>query len=159
MDLLSIRHLANKLLEEHGLKAKGWRFAFDESKSRFGSCHYNIKVIFISRLFALVIKDEKVLDTLLHEISHALVGSGHGHNEVWRRKAISMGCNGERCGDLTKEAASELLLQKFKKAIHNYQLTCPECENISYCKKEMRNCLCGICYAKGLRVLLKLKKL
>ena len=158
MELLTARHLANELLEQYGLKAKGWRFAFDESKSRFGSCHYRIKVIFVSRIFCLVITDEKLRDTLLHEIAHALCPGEH-HNEVWRRKAISMGCNGERCGDITKEAASALLLQKFKKAIHNYQLTCPECENISYCKKEMRNCMCGICYSKGLRVLLKLKKL
>jgi predicted SprT family Zn-dependent metalloprotease len=58
---------------------------------------------------------ESITDTLLHEIAHALVGEGHGHDYTWRRMAISIGCNGDRtCGD---EAVST--------AKPNYKIECP----------------------------------
>jgi hypothetical protein len=28
------------------------------------------------------------------------VGPGHGHGFVWKNKALSIGCNGERCGHM-----------------------------------------------------------
>src|SRR5690606_4367091 len=31
-----------------------------------------------------------------HEIAHALVGSRHGHDDVWRAKALAIGCSGSR---------------------------------------------------------------
>ncbi len=41
--------------------------------------------------------EDEVLDTILHEIAHALVGPQHGHDAVWRAKAREIGCSGERC--------------------------------------------------------------
>jgi predicted SprT family Zn-dependent metalloprotease len=41
--------------------------------------------------------EAKVKDTILHEIAHALVGAGHGHNHVWKRKCIEIGAKPERC--------------------------------------------------------------
>src|SRR4051812_12271673 len=38
------------------------------------------------------------LDTLLHEIAHALVGPGHGHGPAWRRKCREVGARPVRCG-------------------------------------------------------------
>ncbi len=35
--------------------------------------------------------------TILHEIAHALVGPGHGHDSVWRTQALKIGCTGSRC--------------------------------------------------------------
>jgi len=35
--------------------------------------------------------DELVRDTLLHEIAHALVGTAHGHDEVWKAKCLEIG--------------------------------------------------------------------
>ena len=40
--------------------------------------------------------ENDIIETILHEIAHALIGSGHGHNNVWRNKAMSIGCNGQR---------------------------------------------------------------
>ena len=34
----------------------------------------------------------------MHEIAHALVRKGHGHDAVWKAKALSIGCDGQRCG-------------------------------------------------------------
>jgi hypothetical protein len=37
------------------------------------------------------------MDTILHEIAHALVGARHGHDRVWRATALRIGCSGTRC--------------------------------------------------------------
>lgn len=34
---------------------------------------------------------------ILHEIAHALVDY-HGHDDVWRSKALEIGCSGKRHG-------------------------------------------------------------
>jgi predicted SprT family Zn-dependent metalloprotease len=41
---------------------------------------------------------EEIRDTILHEIAHALVGPGHGHDEVWQRKCVEIGARPVRCG-------------------------------------------------------------
>jgi len=159
MDLLSARRLANDLLEQHGLKDQGWRFAFDDSRSHFGCCSYRQKVIFLSRVFTLTITDEKVKDTILHEIAHSLC-PGHYHDEVWKRVARSIGCRGDRCGDITKEAIDDVKLEKFRKATNNYSYTCPECNYINYHRKELRGAYCSKCYTNSRKIVLfKIKKL
>lgn len=45
-----------------------------------------------------------IRDTWLHEIAHALVGPDHGHDEVWRTKALAIGCDGKRTDDLPEGA-------------------------------------------------------
>lgn len=34
------------------------------------------------------------MDTVAHEVAHALVGPAHGHDAVWRRKAVELGGSG-----------------------------------------------------------------
>ena len=36
----------------------------------------------------------KIKNTILHEISHAIVGKNHGHDDIWKNKAIEIGCDG-----------------------------------------------------------------
>ena len=40
---------------------------------------------------------KEIKNTILHEIAHALVGPKHGHNEIWKQKALEIGCDAERC--------------------------------------------------------------
>jgi predicted SprT family Zn-dependent metalloprotease len=97
MNVISVIKLANELMNEHGLYQKGWRFGFDSAKRRFGCCNHTHKRISLSRSLASINTEARVRNTILHEIAHALVGSGHGHDNVWRQKAIEIGCDGERC--------------------------------------------------------------
>jgi predicted SprT family Zn-dependent metalloprotease len=57
-------------------------------------------VISLSYEFTKHVSDEEIRDTILHEIAHALVGKAHNHDEVWRAKALEMGCTGRRCHDV-----------------------------------------------------------
>lgn len=96
--LAELEKQATALIKRHGLK--GWRFAFDNATRRAGSCRFGTRTITLSRHLARNAPEAEILDTLLHEISHALVGPRHNHDAVWRAKAIELGSSGERCHDL-----------------------------------------------------------
>lgn len=106
MKRYEIRKLANSLLEKHGIAEKGWKFCFDNAKRRLGCCKYQHKLITLSHSLSAVATDEEITDAILHEIAHAIVGFRHGHDSVWRAKALEIGCNGQRCHqvDTTKDA-------------------------------------------------------
>lgn len=89
---------ARELLALHQLPH--WNFQFDNGRKRAGCCQYGARVISLSYEFAKRAADEEIRDTMLHEIAHALVGKAHNHDEVWRAKAIEIGCSGKRCHDL-----------------------------------------------------------
>jgi predicted SprT family Zn-dependent metalloprotease len=90
--------MALQLMAEDGLD--DWRFAFNHRKQAMGLCVYDRKTIELSIYF--VERDnpvEEIRDTILHEIAHALVGPGHGHDRVWKRKCLEIGARPKRCGE------------------------------------------------------------
>ena len=97
MLLLEAKSLAIKLMNKHGLLDLRWSFEFDNAKRRFRCCHYTYKRISLSKYLVELNDEARVKNTILHEIAHALVGHGHGHDNVWKRKAIEIGCDGNRC--------------------------------------------------------------
>lgn len=99
----NVTQLAKMLLTQSGLAAQGWTFRLNNNRSRLGVCRYRGKSIELS-VFHLTSPDKEIMNTLLHEIAHALVGPGHGHGPVWKRKAIEIGCTGERCGKMEAPA-------------------------------------------------------
>lgn len=97
MQLLEVITLGNKLMQQHGLTQRGWVFELDNAKRRFGVCSYRKRKISISRVLASLNDVLTVKDTILHEIAHALVGGGHGHNQIWKNKCIEIGAKPNRC--------------------------------------------------------------
>ena len=95
ISLPEITKIAKDLLVEHNLS--NWEFAFDLAENRSGVCYYDRKLIRLSVTYCIKATMDEIINTLLHEIAHALVGPNHGHDSVWRRKAQSIGCSGERC--------------------------------------------------------------
>jgi predicted SprT family Zn-dependent metalloprotease len=90
--------MALQLMAEHGLH--DWRFAFNHRKQAMGLCVYHRKAIELSIYFVERNNPlEAIRDTILHEIAHALVGPGHGHDKVWKRKCIEIGARPKRCGE------------------------------------------------------------
>jgi predicted SprT family Zn-dependent metalloprotease len=101
MNTTEAKNLAITLMAKHGVYAMGYSFAFNNRKRSAGICSYRRKTIELSKPITQHSEVKDVIDTILHEIAHALVGSGHGHDSVWQRKAIEIGANGKRCYDDT----------------------------------------------------------
>jgi len=99
MELTTAKNLAIKLMTKHGLIAKYWRFEFDNAKRRFGYCAHYCKMIGLSKNLVLLNGEAEVKDVILHEIAHALCDVNHGHDWVWKQKAIEVGARPERCYD------------------------------------------------------------
>ena len=90
--------LGTDLLRQHGLAQDGWTIGFDRATKRFGACWYNRKTITLSSALLPHRDDDAVLQTLLHEVAHALT-PGANHGPVWLRKAREIGYTGDRCSD------------------------------------------------------------
>ena len=89
-----IHLVASDLLLRHGLP--DWSVTFNRSKRMMGLCLYGPRTIQLSVYFVEQNGDEVVRDTLLHEIAHALVGPGHGHDADWKQKCEQIGAIPER---------------------------------------------------------------
>lgn len=100
MSLTEVAGIGKYLIQAHeatsGLKP-GWQFAFDLAPARGGSCNYREKLITLSVTYCLKASKEQIIDTILHEIAHALVGPNHGHDATWKAAAQRIGCTAERC--------------------------------------------------------------
>ena len=91
-----VQKLARQLLTSYGLD--GWSFGFNRRKLQMGLCLFGPRHIELSVHFVELNDDDAVRDTLLHEIAHALVGPGHGHDSVWQAKCREVGARPERLG-------------------------------------------------------------
>lgn len=133
MELTDAKNLAESLMNHYGLKE--WKFKFDSAKRRFGCCWYGKKTITLSKDLVLLNSYDRVKDTILHEIAHALT-PGHHHDNVWKQKAIEIGCNGNRC-----YTSKDTIVIPGK-----YILKCTTCEK-SYqrMKKPRRSLSCYYC--------------
>jgi predicted SprT family Zn-dependent metalloprotease len=114
-----LRQEAHQLMSLHGLNE--WEFGINTNVRRAGVCYYPTKNtrgrIELSSHFAERNSDEMIRDTILHEIAHALVGPGHGHDTVWQAKCVEIGAKPERCyGD-------EVEMPKGR-----WRAICPSCE-------------------------------
>lgn len=142
MNLKEVRLLAVELMGKHELIQRGWSFQFDNSKRRLGVCNYRKKVIGMSSYLIPYTKIDKIKDTLLHEIAHALVGHGHGHSKVWKEKAIEIGCSGKRCYNPMEDLIKHEELNSNAK----YKLVCDSCGTITpRHRKPKRKTSCGKC--------------
>lgn len=127
--------LAREKLDEHGLQ--NWGLIFDGAKSRFGCCWHGKQLITLSKALVELNDEINVMDTILHEIAHALVSSRHGHDRVWRQKALAIGCNGKRCyGQEVVKPASRYMAKcdscgfvytRDRRIPYGYRYYCTEC--------------------------------
>jgi len=97
MQLIDAKNMAARLMNEHGLIADGWYFEWSRGKMTLGSASASRKRIKLSYHYATLNDADEVRDTILHEIAHAKVGPGNGHNHVWRAMCIQIGAKPTRC--------------------------------------------------------------
>ena len=101
MDLIKlheIKQYALEQMEKWELTEQGWSFVWDtRAVRRYGQCRYRSKEIGITKKLANINTIEETKDVVLHEIAHALVWRGHGHDHVWKRMCRKVGAKPERC--------------------------------------------------------------
>lgn len=98
---------AIEVLKENGLYEKGWRFEWNRRKKALGICSYKKKTIELSEILTPTQTVDDVIDTILHEVAHALT-PGDGHGPKWKAVAKSLGCSGSVTGQLSDDAHEEL---------------------------------------------------
>jgi len=89
------RHTASTRTKEeltkHGLKDWGVMITTNPDLPFLGKCMYREKKIILNAFHIDIHPDAEVVDTILHEVAHALT-PGAGHNDVWATKAREIGC-------------------------------------------------------------------
>lgn len=129
--------LAHQYMRQFGLV--GWRFDFNENKRRLGVCRQRKKRIELSLEYIANNTDAEVIDTIKHEIAHALVGPGHGHGPVWKAKAVELGCTPAACSSVAQMPQGR------------FQATCPNCGKIHHryrCPEVLTGWYCKACGPK-----------
>lgn len=130
---------ARQLMDEQGLA--DWRFEWDSARTRGGICRHHIKKISVSRIVAGLNDDAWFIETLLHEIAHAIVGPGNGHNTVWRTTLIRLGGSGKRTHD-----------GAVKREAHKYVAACAKCGIIGSCARMSKRSTHKVCVKHRLPV-------
>lgn len=124
MKLQEVESLAISLIAKH-LEGKNWQFVWDNRINALGCCFYNRKQIKLSKRWVQAIPDEEILDTILHEIAHAIAGSKAGHGYEWKQVCINIGAKAYRLADTDIKRSdiaipTHRLIDVFGNTVSNY---------------------------------------
>jgi len=105
MDRQAAAQTCRDEMNKHGLTNWGVRLNQNADAGFLGMCMHRDKVIILSAHHIDIHPDPDVINTIRHEIAHALT-PGHSHDEVWADKAREIGCdNVAPCSNLTLSPA------------------------------------------------------
>jgi predicted SprT family Zn-dependent metalloprotease len=126
------RKQARDLLTAHGLGH--WKVTFGTARGRAGTCYHQTRTIRLSRVLLASRTYEGSLDTIRHEVAHALVGPGQGHGPVWKKAFRSLGGGGNRCW------SDRTLVENNPNVLTPYVYTCSACTKVlGRTRGKMRN--------------------
>jgi len=117
MELNTARSMALAEMSKWGLLPV-WHFEFNNRKRGLGLCKHLDKAICLSTNYVALNSEEAILDTILHEIAHALVGPGKGHKREWKLMCMRVGCQ-----SLSATKSANMPTAR-------YTLTCPCCGQV-----------------------------
>jgi predicted SprT family Zn-dependent metalloprotease len=120
MDLKELEEIARQEMKANGLH--DWTFGLAKTKRRLGVCKYRTKRIEIAEYYARNSPQETVLDTLRHEIAHAIAGPAARHGPAWKAVAIRLGATPRACDNSHETVVTP----------GDWQATCPACEKTSH---------------------------
>lgn len=95
MEMDKVRELTETAMATHGLV--GWTYGTSTALGFAGKCQPGKKRIVMSVPWCRAFTDEKIMDTILHEVAHALKFtrgvSGTSHGAEWKKIARELGAN------------------------------------------------------------------
>jgi predicted SprT family Zn-dependent metalloprotease len=123
MDVEELEAIASREMAKHGLH--GWTFGLADTKRQLGACKYRKKRIEIAEYYARNSPRESVLDTLLHEIAHAIAGPAARHGSAWKKIAVRLGATPRACDNsaetVVKPGDWQATCAACKKTFHRYK--------------------------------------
>lgn len=135
MELSEARELSVNLISLNGLD--DWTFGFNKNKRRLGVCKQDERLIELSEHYVTHNTREHVLDTILHEIAHAIVGTQHGHDDVWKAMCLRLGASPASC------SATAVMPEG------SWQARCPGCATVFTRHRRPRRLRGRYCVACG----------
>jgi predicted SprT family Zn-dependent metalloprotease len=105
MEFNAALKIARELIDAHGYAHVPIKK--DNSFKRIaGCCQTGFSVLYFtfSKRLVPLLSDADLRDTILHEIAHAKVGYGHGHDNAWKLAALAVGARPERCATQVMDA-------------------------------------------------------
>lgn len=99
-DIQLIAELADSALEDWKNELPHWNWQWNNNVSRLGCCKYDMQTIFLSLPWTKKVDDDEALDTLLHELAHAIVFMRYGinairrdgyHGRLWQKVCVELG--------------------------------------------------------------------
>lgn len=127
-----LKALTEKTMREHGLH--GWKVRIGSAVRQLGSCNSGTRTITISHPMAEANPMAEVMDTILHEIAHALAGPGAGHGPAWRSMARTIGAKPNRVASSSTVAPPKTL-----------RGVCPNCSKTYLRHRRTTGAACSPC--------------
>jgi len=129
----------SRCLHQHGFD--GWDVVIDKAISRLGGCHVKKRYITLSSNHIANHPRERVLNTIRHEVAHAIAFRDHnarGHGHAWRAACQVTGA------DPTPDCTDDL-----GGAGYRYTALCNKCKAVFYrcrlTKRLLAHASCGRC--------------
>jgi hypothetical protein len=138
-------------LNKHGLTDWSIRLNQDANSHFLGLCAHKDKCIILSAHHIDIHPDPEVINTIRHEIAHALT-PGHRHDDVWESKAREVGCDNTmacstlslspdiidaiRSGATVEVTFEEQVIRRPKYNITRLQDKCPTCGKVAKTQSE-----------------------
>jgi len=137
MDRIIDLKLKESILVIEQLLAKNnlgdWGIKINNNRVVLATTRYNKKTIFYSKHFLMIANYQQIESVTLHEVAHALLGPGEGHNS----KFIKM------CAKISSNALYACPAVNIP--IGRYIVTCPECGYNGY-YNDARSKYCKHCF-------------
>ena len=110
LSLDEIEQIANGLIRKHLGARTEWSFRFNQKRDSLGVCIYRQRRIEMSAHWAAQLPRLEIIDTLLHEVAHALAGARAAHGHIWKDAARRLGARPRACADdIHDEETSRIL--------------------------------------------------
>ena len=99
--LIEYKNICQDILTKYGLN--DWKCNINNGHNEWsGICRHSYKTIELSHYLSRC-SHEYILDTILHEVAHAICGYESKHGTKWKRFAREIGCSGEIHGSNISE--------------------------------------------------------